>query len=89
MARALGPHVAVLARLADCYVSVHPSAGLPGALGEYPESPADTAAVLGRFAADGLVNIVGGCCGTTPAHIDAVAWSVAHSSPRALRKSFD
>src|SRR5436190_21470761 len=67
------PYVAELARLADCYISCHPNAGLPNAFGEYDEQPAETAAALAEFAHAGLLNIVGGCCGTTPEHIEAVA----------------
>ncbi|MGI3781027.1 MAG: homocysteine S-methyltransferase family protein, partial [Janthinobacterium lividum] len=76
----LRPYVAELARLADTFVSTHPNAGLPNAFGEYDESPDDLARVLGEFAQAGLVNIVGGCCGTTPAHIAALAAAVAPSS---------
>ena len=63
------PYVAELARIADCYVSCYPNAGLPNAFGEYDERPADTGGYLHEFAASGFVNIVGGCCGTTPDHI--------------------
>src|SRR4051794_40207005 len=65
-ARDLRPYVEELARLAGCYVHCYPNAGLPNAFGEYDERPADTAGTLGEFAAHGLLNIVGGCCGTTP-----------------------
>ena len=68
-ARDMRPYVAELARLADCYVSCYPNAGLPNAFGEYDEQPADTAGLLKEFAANAFVNIVGGCCGTTPDHI--------------------
>jgi 5-methyltetrahydrofolate--homocysteine methyltransferase len=67
------PHIADLARIADTYTACHPNAGLPNAFGGYDESPEDTAHYLHEFAAEGLVNIVGGCCGTTPAHIAAIA----------------
>ena len=80
----LRPYVAELSRLADTYVSIHPNAGLPNAFGEYDESPADIAGVLGEFAASGLVNIVGGCCGTTPAHIEAITAAAAAGVPREL-----
>ena len=76
------PHVRDLAGLADVLVSAYPNAGLPNALGCYDESPSETAAVLGEFAASGLVNIVGGCCGTTPAHIAAIAEAVRPHTPR-------
>ena len=78
----LRPYAAELSRLADTFVSIHPNAGLPNAFGEYEESPADIAGVLGEFAASGLVNIVGGCCGTTPAHIEAIAAAAAAGVPR-------
>ncbi|GAB3788801.1 methionine synthase [Nocardioides ungokensis] len=76
------PYVAELARLADTFVSSHPNAGLPNAFGEYDESPEQMAATLGEFAASGLVNILGGCCGTTPAHIEAIAAVAAAAEPR-------
>ena len=76
------PYVAELARLADTFVSSHPNAGLPNAFGEYDESPEQMAATLGEFAASGLVNIVGGCCGTTPAHIEAIAEAADGAAPR-------
>ena len=63
------PWLAELGRVADCYVSCYPNAGLPNAFGEYDEAPMQTADVLAEFAASGLVNLVGGCCGTTPEHI--------------------
>jgi 5-methyltetrahydrofolate--homocysteine methyltransferase len=63
-------------------VSAHPNAGLPNAFGEYDESPAEMAATLREFATSGLVNIVGGCCGTTPDHIRAIAAAVAGVAPR-------
>ena len=72
-AKDLRPYVQELSRVAGCFVSVHPNAGLPNAMGGYDETPDYTAAVLREFAESGLVNIVGGCCGTTPAHIGAIA----------------
>jgi len=78
------PHVAELARLAGTYVAAHPNAGLPNAFGGYDETPAQTSALLGEFAASGLVNIVGGCCGTTPAHIAKIAEAVRSSTPRVI-----
>jgi 5-methyltetrahydrofolate--homocysteine methyltransferase len=78
----LRPYVAELSRLADTFVSTHPNAGLPNAFGEYDQSPEDIAGDLGEFARSGLVNIVGGCCGTTPAHIAAIATAVAGGVPR-------
>ncbi|RUL78178.1 homocysteine S-methyltransferase family protein [Dyella choica] len=80
----LRPHVQTLAHVSDCYVSTHPNAGLPNAFGEYDETPAQMAAVIGGFARDGLLNMVGGCCGTTPAHIRAIAEAVRHCAPRSL-----
>ncbi|HWG00353.1 MAG TPA: methionine synthase [Trebonia sp.] len=67
------PHIAELARIAGTYTACHPNAGLPNAFGGYDETPADTAYFLRDFAAEGLVNVVGGCCGTTPEHIAAIA----------------
>jgi 5-methyltetrahydrofolate--homocysteine methyltransferase len=78
------PYIAEVARVADVFVSAYPNAGLPNAFGEYDETPAQTAGHIGAWAKDGLVNIVGGCCGTTPDHIRAIAQSVRGLSPRAL-----
>ncbi len=78
------PHVETLATIASGYVSAHPNAGLPNAFGEYDETPEETAATLKEFAQSGLLNLVGGCCGTTPAHIRAIAEAVAGIPPRAL-----
>ncbi|TWG86136.1 5-methyltetrahydrofolate--homocysteine methyltransferase [Luteimonas sp. J16] len=83
-ARELRPHVETLAAVADCYVSAHPNAGLPNAFGGYDETPEEMAAVLREFAQSGLLNMVGGCCGTTPDHIRAIADAVAGVPPRAL-----
>jgi 5-methyltetrahydrofolate--homocysteine methyltransferase len=69
----LRPYVEELSRLADTNVGVYPNAGLPNAFGEYDEAPEDTASVLGELAHSGHLNFVGGCCGTTPAHIKAIA----------------
>ena len=81
-ARELRPHVQALAEVADCPVSAHPNAGLPNAFGEYDEAPDEMAPVLGEFAQTGLVNILGGCCGTTPDHIRAIAHAVQGLPPR-------
>ena len=81
-ARELRPYVAELARIAGEYVTCHPNAGLPNAFGGYDEEPSQTSALLREFAAAGLVNIVGGCCGTTPAHIRAIADAVSELRPR-------
>jgi 5-methyltetrahydrofolate--homocysteine methyltransferase len=83
-AQELRQYVDVLASIADCYVSTHPNAGLPNAFGEYDESPEHMATIIGEFANAGLVNLVGGCCGTTPAHIAAIADAVRGVEPRAL-----
>ncbi len=85
-ARELRQHVDVLAQVAaDTAVSCHPNAGLPNAFGGYDETPADMARMLGEFAAAGLLDIVGGCCGTTPEHIAAIAAAVAPHPPRRAR----
>jgi 5-methyltetrahydrofolate--homocysteine methyltransferase len=76
------PHVAELARFADTYTACHPNAGLPNAFGGYDQTPQETAGMLGEFATAGMVNIVGGCCGTTPAHIERIAAAVADLPPR-------
>ncbi len=81
---AMRPYVEELSRIADCYTSCYPNAGLPNAFGGYDETPADMAKVLGEFAARGWVNLVGGCCGSTPAHIAAVARAVQGVAPRML-----
>ncbi|MEQ8662658.1 MAG: homocysteine S-methyltransferase family protein, partial [Gammaproteobacteria bacterium] len=81
-ARDLRPHIEALSRVADVHVSVHPNAGLPNAFGEYDESAEYMADLIGDFAASGLVNIVGGCCGTTPEHIRAIAEAVSGMPPR-------
>jgi len=75
-------YVEDLARIADTYVSCHPNAGLPNAFGEHDEQPADTSRYLGEFAASGLVNVVGGCCGTTPDHVAAIRDRTEGLSPR-------
>ncbi|HUP99510.1 MAG TPA: homocysteine S-methyltransferase family protein, partial [Aeromicrobium sp.] len=72
----LRPYVAELARVADCFVHAYPNAGLPNAFGEYDEQPAETADILSEFVSSGLVNVVGGCCGTTPDHIRAISEAV-------------
>jgi 5-methyltetrahydrofolate--homocysteine methyltransferase len=83
----LRQYVDVLSNVADCCVSTHPNAGLPNAFGEYDETPEQMAAIVGEFARSGLVNLVGGCCGTTPAHIKAIADAVRDAAPRALPSS--
>ena len=81
-AKEMRPHVEEIARLAGTYTSCHPNAGLPNAFGGYDEQPEDTSALLRGFAEAGLVNIVGGCCGTGPAHIEQIAAAVAGLPPR-------
>jgi 5-methyltetrahydrofolate--homocysteine methyltransferase len=76
------PYVAELSRLADSHVASYPNAGLPNAFGGYDQTPDQTGDLIGEFARDGLVNIVGGCCGTTPAHIAKIASAVKGVAPR-------
>jgi 5-methyltetrahydrofolate--homocysteine methyltransferase len=76
------PYVESLAAIAPVYVSCHPNAGLPNAMGEYDDTPEHMGQVLGEFAASGWLNIVGGCCGSTPAHIRAIARAVENRTPR-------
>ncbi len=83
-AKEMRPYIAEMSRLADTFVSCYPNAGLPNAFGEYDESPAETAEMLREFAAAGFVNLAGGCCGTTPDHIAAIAEAVAEQPRREL-----
>ena len=83
-ARELRAHIAELARIADTFVCAYPNAGLPNEFGYYDESPDYMAELLGEFADAGLVNVVGGCCGTTPEHIHAIAKAAAGKVPRAI-----
>ncbi|MET9267908.1 methionine synthase [Amycolatopsis sp. NPDC004079] len=76
------PHVEELAKLADTYTACHPNAGLPNAFGGYDQTPEETGGMLGEFAGAGMVNIVGGCCGTSPAHIAKIAEAVKGLPPR-------
>ena len=78
------PHIEELAEIAACYVSAYPNAGLPNAMGEYDETPEQTARIIGEFAKEGWVNLVGGCCGTTPEHIAAIAQEMKKYAPRLL-----
>jgi len=80
----LRPYVEELARIADTSVCAYPNAGLPNAFGEYDETPDQTAAILAEFAASGFLNMLGGCCGTTPDHIRAMVRAVADLPPRAV-----
>ncbi len=83
-AREMRAHLAELSRIADTYVCAYPNAGLPNEFGLYDESPDYMASLIGEFAESGLVNIVGGCCGTTPPHIHAIAKRVAGIAPRQI-----
>ncbi len=83
-AKQLRQHIDELAGIADCGVNAHPNAGLPNEFGEYDESPEAMAAEIEEWAASGFLNIIGGCCGTTPAHIKAIAEAVAKYPPRAI-----
>lgn len=77
-------HLAAISKVADCRVLAYPNAGLPNEMGEYDETPGQTSDHLGHWAEDGLVNILGGCCGTTPAHIAAIAKAAEGKPPRAV-----
>ena len=78
------PHIEELSAIASCYTSAYPNAGLPNAFGEYDEQPHQTAHIIEEWAKEGFVNIVGGCCGTTPDHIRHIANEVAKFKPREL-----
>lgn len=80
----LRPHVRVLSDIADTLIMIYPNAGLPNELGEYDEEPPTTAGLVGEWARAGQVNVLGGCCGSTPAHIAAMARMVAGLAPRVL-----
>ena len=80
----LRPFIKELSRIATCRISAHPNAGLPNAMAEYDEEPAQTAAFLHEWASNGWLNIAGGCCGTTPAHIAAIVGEVAKFAPRKM-----
>ncbi|MFA5265025.1 MAG: homocysteine S-methyltransferase family protein [Opitutaceae bacterium] len=83
-ARQMRPYIEEFSSVADCRISCHPNAGLPNAFGGYDETPDQMAATLAEFASSGLVNIVGGCCGSTPKHIRAIAQAVKGLQPRAI-----
>ncbi len=83
-AKDLRPYTEELATVARVFVSCHPNAGLPNEFGQYDQTPEEMAAILREFAESGFLNIVGGCCGTTPAHIKAIAEAVAGCAPRCL-----
>ena len=78
------PHIEELSALASCAVSAYPNAGLPNAFGEYDEQPHETGHIIADWAKEGFVNIVGGCCGTTPDHIKCIAEEVKNIKPRVL-----
>ncbi len=80
----LRPYIEELAKIAECYVSAHPNAGLPNEFGGYDESPQEMAQVIGQWAQEGMLNIVGGCCGTTPEHIRVIKEAVICHPPRKL-----
>lgn len=84
-AAAMRPHLVELAGVADALICAYPNAGLPNAFGQYDETAEETAAQVAEFARAGLVNVVGGCCGTTPDHIRAIAEAVAPFAPREVR----
>ena len=83
-AKEMRPHIEELSQIASCYTSAYPNAGLPNAFGEYDEQPEDTAHILEEWAKEGFVNIVGGCCGTTPDHIKHIAEAVKKFETRKL-----
>jgi 5-methyltetrahydrofolate--homocysteine methyltransferase len=83
-ARDMRPHIATLSEQVDVMVSAYPNAGLPNAFGDYDETPEQTAELLFEFAKSGLLNVVGGCCGTTPAHIAAIAARMKGVAPRKI-----
>jgi len=81
-AEQLRPHIEELSAIVSGYVSTHPNAGLPNEFGEYDQTPAEMASIIGEFAVNGFVNIVGGCCGTRPEHIAAIVETVSDIAPR-------
>ncbi len=83
-AQEMRPHIEELSSIAKCYTSAYPNAGLPNAFGEYDEQPHETAHIIEEWAKEGFVNIVGGCCGTTPEHIKHIAQEVSRFAPRKL-----
>ncbi|GEK46604.1 methionine synthase [Bisbaumannia pacifica] len=83
-AEELRPYLEELSNKADTFVSAHPNAGLPNEFGEYDQTPEEMAAIVAEFAASGLVNIIGGCCGSTPEHIRAITQAVRETTPRVV-----
>lgn len=82
-------HIEELSEIASCYVSAYPNAGLPNAFGEYDEQPHETGHIIAEWAREGLVNIVGGCCGTTPDHIRCIAEEVKNVKPRTIKHEIE
>ena len=80
----LRPYIAELSRTADTYLCTYPNAGLPNEFGEYDQTPDEMASLIGAWADEGLINIVGGCCGTTPDHIRSIAKAVSGKTPRVI-----
>ena len=83
----LKPHIEALAKVANCLVTAHPNAGLPNEFGEYDQTPEEMAEIVKTYAEDGLVNIIGGCCGTTPDHLKAIGEAIEPFQPRNLNQS--
>ncbi|GJM13121.1 MAG: methionine synthase [Pseudohongiella sp.] len=83
-AEQLRPHIEETAAIVNCFVATHPNAGLPNEFGEYDQTPEEMAAIIREFAERGFVNVVGGCCGTTPAHIEAICKAVEGLRPREI-----
>ncbi|MBL0254773.1 MAG: homocysteine S-methyltransferase family protein [Chitinophagaceae bacterium] len=83
-AKEMRPHIEELSGIASCFTSAYPNAGLPNSMGEYDEQPHETALIIEDWAKEGFLNIVGGCCGTTPNHIKAIAQKARNYSPRPL-----
>ena len=85
-AKELRPYLQVMAKESSFFVSAHPNAGLPNEFGEYDETPEDMSSQIEVFLKENLVNIVGGCCGTTPEHIQAIAETAAKYTPRKIHQ---
>ncbi len=85
-AKEMRPYIEELSNIAPCYISCYPNAGLPNEFGEYTQTPEDMAELVKEFAASGFINMLGGCCGTTPEHIQAIAEAVAKIPPRGIEQ---
>jgi 5-methyltetrahydrofolate--homocysteine methyltransferase len=83
-AKQIKPYLQELASVSNEYISVHPNAGMPNEIGEYDDTPSNMAKLISEFAKNGLVNIVGGCCGSTPEHIEAIVNAVKNIIPRRI-----